>query len=165
MRYSDVLQATQYLHCGSRMYCRSATASLESWSQSIGFERTSLASRSPSQCKRQRHFMRRMEITFGGMPYANKWKASGLLLRFGRKTYQSCRQDIKISHVILYLMSRWDKFGRKAQFVVDGHKKKAPAAIIYLSVLSRDSGRIALRIAAFGELDVLTCNIQNTYLT
>ena len=109
MQYITVLQATQHLHGGSSMCWKSTTTSLESWSQIIGFERKSLASRSRSQCKRQRYLMRRMEIPFGGTPYANKWIKSGLILMFGRKIYQSCHQDIKRLHAIWYLMSRWEK--------------------------------------------------------
>ena len=72
-------------------------------------ERTSLVSRSLSQCKSKSHVMRRMEMTFGGTPYKNKRRTSGLLIIFGRKTYQSCRQDIKRLYVIKYLMSIWAK--------------------------------------------------------
>ena len=47
------------------------------------------------------------EIPFGGTPYSNRWKISDQILKFGRKTYQRCRQDIQRLHVIWYLMSIW----------------------------------------------------------
>ena len=40
-----------------------------------------------------------------------------------------------------------------------------PAALTYSSVVSRDSVRIALTIAALNDLKVLSCDIQNAYLT
>ena len=57
-----------------------------------------------------------------------------------------------------------ENFRRKARFVADGHKTKTPAAMTYSSVVSRDSVRIALTIAALNDLDVLACDIQNAYL-
>jgi hypothetical protein len=49
--------------------------------------------------------------------------------------------------------------------VADGHKTKTPAALCCSSVVSRDSVRIALTIAALNDLDILACDIQNAYLT
>ena len=40
-----------------------------------------------------------------------------------------------------------------------------PNTLTYSSVISRDSVRIALTIAALNELSVMACDIQNTYLT
>ncbi len=58
-----------------------------------------------------------------------------------------------------------ENFRRKARFVADGHKTKTPAAMCYSSVVSRDSVRIALTIAALNDLDILACDMQNAYLT
>jgi hypothetical protein len=58
-----------------------------------------------------------------------------------------------------------ENFRRKARFVADGHKTKAPAAMTYSSVVSRDSVRIALTILALNDLDIMACDIQNAYLT
>jgi hypothetical protein len=58
-----------------------------------------------------------------------------------------------------------ENFRRKARMVADGHRTKTPAALTYSSVVSRDSVRIALTIAALNDLSVLACNIQNAYLT
>jgi hypothetical protein len=58
-----------------------------------------------------------------------------------------------------------ENFRRKARFVAGGHKTTTPAAMCYSSVVSRDSVRIALTIAALNDLDILACDIQNAYLT
>ena len=49
--------------------------------------------------------------------------------------------------------------------VAGGHITTALAALTYSSVVSRDSVRIALTIAALNDLKVLACDIQNAYLT
>ena len=49
--------------------------------------------------------------------------------------------------------------------VAGGHKTETPATLTYSSVVSRDSVRIALLIAALNDLDILACDIQNAYLT
>ena len=40
-----------------------------------------------------------------------------------------------------------------------------PSSITYSSVVSRDSVRIALTIAALNDLSILACDIQNAYLS
>jgi hypothetical protein len=57
-----------------------------------------------------------------------------------------------------------ENFRRKARFVADGHKTKTPAAMTYSSVVSRDSVRIALTLAALNGLEVLACDIQNAFI-
>jgi hypothetical protein len=52
-------------------------------------------------------------------------------------------------------------FRRKGCFVADGHKTKTPAAMRCSSVVSRDSVRVALTIAALNDLDILACDMQN----
>ena len=56
-------------------------------------------------------------------------------------------------------------FRRKARMVAGGHMIEAPSSITYSSVVSRDSVRIALKIAALNGLKVIECDIQNTFLT
>ena len=58
-----------------------------------------------------------------------------------------------------------EKFCRKERLVVGVHTTTAPASITYLSVVSRKSVRIALKIAALNGLEILACCIQNDYLT
>ena len=58
-----------------------------------------------------------------------------------------------------------ENFRRKARMVGGGHQTVTPAALTYASVVSRDSVRIILMIAALLELKVMACDIQNAYLT
>jgi hypothetical protein len=56
-------------------------------------------------------------------------------------------------------------FTRKARMVAGGHMTKPPSTLTYASVVSRDSVRIALTMAALHDLQVKTADIQNAYLT
>ena len=58
-----------------------------------------------------------------------------------------------------------ENFRRKARFVAGGHKTDPPSSIIYSSVVSRDSVRIALTVAALNGLSILGCDIQNAYIS
>ena len=58
-----------------------------------------------------------------------------------------------------------DNFTRKARMVAGGHKTETPATLTYASVVSRDSVRIALMMAALHDLEVKAADIQNAYLT
>jgi hypothetical protein len=53
----------------------------------------------------------------------------------------------------------------KARYVAGGHMTEAPSAIRYASVVSRESIRIGLLIAALNDLEVFASDIQNAYLT
>ena len=55
-------------------------------------------------------------------------------------------------------------FTRKARLVAGGHMTDTPASLTYSSVVSRESVRIALLLAALNGLDVKTCDIGNVYL-
>ena len=57
-----------------------------------------------------------------------------------------------------------ENFLQKARFVAGGHMIETPATFTYDSVVSRDSVRIALTIAARNGTDILSCDIQNAYL-
>ena len=54
---------------------------------------------------------------------------------------------------------------RKARLVGGGHTTNSPASSTYSSVVSKDSVRIAVRIVALNDLDILSYDIQNAYLT
>jgi hypothetical protein len=56
-------------------------------------------------------------------------------------------------------------FGRKARLVAGGHVTGAPAAMTYASVISRETVRIALTIAALNSLSVTTRDVMNAYIT
>jgi hypothetical protein len=54
---------------------------------------------------------------------------------------------------------------RKARYVAGGHRTEAPPPITYASVVSRESIRIGLLIAALNDLEVFVADIQIAYLT
>lgn len=54
---------------------------------------------------------------------------------------------------------------KKARLLAGGYKTEAPALLTYSSVVSRDSVQICLLAAALTDLQVVSCNIQNAYLT
>jgi hypothetical protein len=56
-------------------------------------------------------------------------------------------------------------FHYKARFVAGGHTTDAPHAMTYESVLSRESVRIVLNLAALNDFDVKMADIENAYLT
>ena len=58
-----------------------------------------------------------------------------------------------------------ENFRRKARLVADGHRTETPSSLTYSSVVSRDSVRICLLIAALNELEVKCADIKNAYLT
>ena len=58
-----------------------------------------------------------------------------------------------------------ENFHRKARLVTGGHTTETPATLTYSSVVSRDSVRIALTMAALNGLTVMACDIQHAYLT
>ena len=45
-----------------------------------------------------------------------------------------------------------------------GHTTETPLTLTYLSVVSRDSVRIILLVAALNGLNIMACDIQNAYL-
>ena len=55
-------------------------------------------------------------------------------------------------------------FTRKAIRVAGGHMTDTPASLTYSSVVSRDSVRISLILAALNGLDILCCDNGNAYL-
>ena len=84
--------------------------------------------------------------------------------------FEGTKEEIPKGHQFIRCHMIFDtKFGenfrRKARLVAGGHMTEAPAMITYSSVLSRDSVRIALTIAALNGLQVMSCDIQNAYLT
>jgi hypothetical protein len=68
-----------------------------------------------------------------------------------------------ICHMIFDV--KMEDFRRKAMFVAGGHTADTPHAMTYSSVVSRESVRIALTIAALNNLDVKMAHIENAYLT
>jgi hypothetical protein len=60
---------------------------------------------------------------------------------------------------------KMEDFRRKARFVAGGHKTDAPQVMNYASVVSRESVRIVLTLAALNDVDVMMGDIENAYLT
>ena len=58
-----------------------------------------------------------------------------------------------------------ENFKRKARFVAGGHTTETPATLTYASVVSRESVRISITLAALNDLEVKTGDIINAYLT
>jgi hypothetical protein len=56
-------------------------------------------------------------------------------------------------------------FTRKTRLVPGGHVTQPPAILTYASVVTRESVRIALLIAALNDMSVLGADISNAYLT
>jgi hypothetical protein len=71
----------------------------------------------------------------------------------------------KIRCHMIFDVKMGENFRRKARFVAGGHTTETPASLTYASVVSRDSVRIALLVAALNDLNVVVCDIQNAYLT
>ena len=72
-------------------------------------------------------------------------------------TYQEIR-----CHMVFDV--KMDSFARKARYVAQGNMTEAPATLTYASVVSRESVRIALTLAALNDLEVKTADIANAYL-
>ena len=60
---------------------------------------------------------------------------------------------------------KMEDFCRKARLVAGGHLTKAPATITYASVVSRETVRIAVMLAALNDLEVKAGDVLNTYIT
>jgi hypothetical protein len=73
-------------------------------------------------------------------------------------TYQEIR-------CYMIFVVKMEDFRRNARFVAGGHTKYTPHAMTYASVVSRESMRIALTLAALNDLDVKMADIENAYLT
>ena len=66
---------------------------------------------------------------------------------------------------LIFNIKLGENFRRKARYVADGHKTETPDSVTYSSVVSHDSFRICLLIAALNDLDIVCGDIQNAYLT
>ena len=86
------------------------------------------------------------------------------------KAYEGNKEDLPpgYQHIkchMIFDIKIGENFRRKAQLVVGGHTTAAPSSITFLLVVSIDSVRIALTILVLNKLDILACDIQNSYLT
>jgi hypothetical protein len=60
---------------------------------------------------------------------------------------------------------KMEDFRQKAHLVAGGHLTQAPATIIYASVVSRETMRLALTFASLNDLEVKVGNVMNAYIT
>ena len=60
---------------------------------------------------------------------------------------------------------KMEDFRRKARLVAGGHATKAPATLTYASVVSRETVRIALLMAALNDVDIWAADVLNAYIT
>ena len=69
-------------------------------------------------------------------------------------------------HILCHMIFdvKMKDFRRKARYVAGGHTTEAPATLTYASVVSRETVRIALTLAALNDLDIKVSDIQNAYL-
>jgi hypothetical protein len=85
------------------------------------------------------------------------------------ETHEGAIQDLigcqKISCHLVFDVKLGENFQRKARCVAGGHMTHAPSALTCSSVVSRDSVRIALTVAALNDLDMLACDIEGACLT
>ena len=73
---------------------------------------------------------------------------------------------IEITGHLVFDVKLGENFRRKARYCADGHKTGAPASVTYYStVVSRDSVRILLTIAALNDLEIMGADVQNAFLT
>ena len=59
---------------------------------------------------------------------------------------------------------KMEDFRCKNRLVAGGHVTKASATIMYASIVSRDTVRIALMIAMMNDLEVKSIDILNSYV-
>ena len=90
-------------------------------------------------------------------PAFEKW--NGTEKELATKGYQ------KINCHMVFDIKMGENFRRKARFVAGGHTTECDPTLTYSSVVSRDTVRIAFLVAALNDLDVMSCDIQNAYLT
>ena len=90
-------------------------------------------------------------------------------IRDAFKLYQGNPEELigyqEITTHFIFDIKLGENFRRKARLVADGHKTKTPSHVTYSSVVSRDSVRICLLAAALNDLDILSADIENAYLT
>ena len=101
------------------------------------------------------------------------WEAICNEMRNVRPAFEVWEKDVEhippgyqqIKCHMIFDVKMGENFRHKARFVAGGHTKETPLSLTYSSVVSQDSVRIILLITALNGLQVMACDIQNTYLT
>ena len=86
------------------------------------------------------------------------------------QVHEETKADLPIGYQqikchMIFDVKMGENFRRRARLVGGVHMTKAPSLITYSSIVSRNSIRIALTVAALNGLDLMACDIQNAYLT
>ena len=99
-----------------------------------------------------------MAISYVQMQYPKKWKIVDVAFKIlpDEKLVPICHQFVQCPKVF--------DFRHKASLMARGHMTEAPDIIKYASVVSRETVRIALMIAALNDLGVNSGNILNAYV-
>ena len=113
---------------------------------------------------------KRLDQENGDSPW---WEVICNEMRNVRPAFEAWEKDIEhippgyqlIKCHMIFDVKMGENFRCKARFVAGGHTKETPTSLTYSSVVSRDSVRIILLTAALNRLQVMACDIQNTYLT
>ena len=71
----------------------------------------------------------------------------------------------KINCHLIFELKMGENFRRRSRMVAGGHVNDVPSSITYYCVVLRDSAQILFMIALLNYLKVLSCDIQNAYLT
>ena len=71
----------------------------------------------------------------------------------------------KFIHCHMIFNVKMEDFRRKARLVAGGHMTDTPAAITYASVVSRESVRLVLMLAALNALEVKCGDVMIAYIT
>jgi hypothetical protein len=79
----------------------------------------------------------------------------------GEESIPPTYQEIRCNMIFDVKM---EDFRRKARFVAGGDTTDTPHTMTYASVVSRESMRIALTLAALNYLDIKLADIENAYL-
>ena len=70
----------------------------------------------------------------------------------------------QITGHLVFDVNLGENFCSKARYCADGHETGVPALVTYSTVVSRDSVRILLTIAALNHLNVLSADVQSAFL-
>jgi hypothetical protein len=74
-------------------------------------------------------------------------------------------EDYQFVHCHMVFDVKMEDFCPKARLVAGGHMTKAPATLTYASVVSCQTVRLALTVAALNDIDVWAADVLNTYIT
>ena len=89
--------------------------------------------------------------------------------RIAFETYEGNPEELigyeEITGHLIFDVKLSENFRRKARFVADGHRVESPPSVTYSTVVSRDSVRILLLVAALNDLELSGCDVQNAFLS